>query len=238
MLRFVVRRCMLVLPSLLGLLVDHLPADPRGAVGSRRGDSGRRRDTRADRAPAPASTVSIARSGSSSSPMSARSPRSTSVRAPSRAGRSRSTSPSACRPPLMLTFCALAISVFVGVPLGVIAGLCCTMPGRTYLLRVFSVMGIAVAAFWFAIMLQLLLLDGAGLAALARRTLLHDVAAAEGHRLHGGRCADRRPLRRGGRRPAPSRPAGGDPVAGRARHHRALHAGRRARHAAAGFRLL
>jgi peptide/nickel transport system permease protein len=45
--------------------------------------------------------------------------------------------------------------VFIGVPLGVIAGLNHnTWPD--YALRVFSVLGIAVAAFWFAIMLQLL----------------------------------------------------------------------------------
>ncbi len=56
---------------------------------------------------------------------------------------------------LELTFCALALSVFIGVPLGVMAGLKHnTWPD--YLLRVFSVLGIAVAAFWFAIMLQLL----------------------------------------------------------------------------------
>jgi peptide/nickel transport system permease protein len=56
---------------------------------------------------------------------------------------------------LELTFAALAISVLVGLPLGVVAGLRHnTWPD--YLLRVFSVLGIAVAAFWVAIMLQLL----------------------------------------------------------------------------------
>jgi peptide/nickel transport system permease protein len=55
---------------------------------------------------------------------------------------------------LQLTFCALALSIFIGVPLGVVAGLHHnTWPD--YVLRVFSVLGIAVAAFWFAIMLQL-----------------------------------------------------------------------------------
>jgi peptide/nickel transport system permease protein len=56
---------------------------------------------------------------------------------------------------LELTFVSLALSVLVGVPLGVVAGLKHnTWPD--YLLRVFSVLGIAVAAFWVAIMLQLL----------------------------------------------------------------------------------
>jgi peptide/nickel transport system permease protein len=55
---------------------------------------------------------------------------------------------------LELTFAALALSIGIGVPLGVVAALKHnTWPD--YLLRVFSVMGIAVAAFWFAIMLQL-----------------------------------------------------------------------------------
>jgi len=55
---------------------------------------------------------------------------------------------------LELTFAALALSIGIGVPLGVVAALRHnTWPD--YLLRVFSVMGIAVAAFWFAIMLQL-----------------------------------------------------------------------------------
>ena len=55
---------------------------------------------------------------------------------------------------LELTFAALALSIGIGVPLGVVAALNHnTWPD--YLLRVFSVMGIAVAAFWFAIMLQL-----------------------------------------------------------------------------------
>jgi peptide/nickel transport system permease protein len=55
---------------------------------------------------------------------------------------------------LELTFAALFLSIFIGVPLGVVGALCHnTWPD--YLLRVFSVLGIAVAAFWFAIMLQL-----------------------------------------------------------------------------------
>lgn len=56
---------------------------------------------------------------------------------------------------LTLIFFSLAISVLVGVPLGVVAALNHNA-WPDYLLRVFSVLGIAVAAFWFAIMLQLL----------------------------------------------------------------------------------
>jgi len=47
------------------------------------------------------------------------------------------------------------ISVFVGVPLGVVGALNHNA-WPDYLLRVFSVLGIALAAFWVAIMLQLL----------------------------------------------------------------------------------
>ena len=55
---------------------------------------------------------------------------------------------------LELTFAALFLSILLGVPLGVVSALNHnTWPD--YLLRVFSVLGIAVAAFWFAIMLQL-----------------------------------------------------------------------------------
>ncbi len=55
---------------------------------------------------------------------------------------------------LTLTFSSLFLSIFIGVPLGVCAGLTHNR-WPDYLLRVFSVLGIAVAAFWFAIMLQL-----------------------------------------------------------------------------------
>ncbi len=56
---------------------------------------------------------------------------------------------------LELTFSALLIAVFLGVPLGVVAAVYHNR-WPDFLLRVFSVTGIAVAAFWFAIMLQLL----------------------------------------------------------------------------------
>src|SRR5260370_1519719 len=55
---------------------------------------------------------------------------------------------------LELTFAALALSIGIGVPLGVVSALKHNS-WPDYLLRVLSVMGIAVAAFWFAIMLQL-----------------------------------------------------------------------------------
>src|SRR5258708_8704381 len=56
--------------------------------------------------------------------------------------------------PLELSFAALALSIGIGVPLGVVSALKHNS-WPDYLLRVFSAMGIAVAAFWFAIMLQL-----------------------------------------------------------------------------------
>ena len=154
MLRFVVRRCMLVLPSLLGLLVVTfllirvVPSDPAMAMA---GDAATpeqierlRQQYGLDRPiweqfvsyVGKVATLDLGESAFSRRPV-----------AVDIAQRLPAT--------LILTFCALAISVFVGVPLGVVAGLSHnTWPD--YLLRVFSVLGIAVAAFWFAIMLQLL----------------------------------------------------------------------------------
>ena len=56
---------------------------------------------------------------------------------------------------LELTIAALLIATLLGVPLGVVAG---AYHNRwpDFLLRLFSITGLAVAAFWFAIMLQLL----------------------------------------------------------------------------------
>jgi peptide/nickel transport system permease protein len=56
---------------------------------------------------------------------------------------------------LELIVASLLLSVGLGVPLGVFAALRYN-EGPDYLLRVFSVLGVAVAAFWLAIMLQLL----------------------------------------------------------------------------------
>jgi peptide/nickel transport system permease protein len=154
MLRFVVRRCLLVLPSLLGLLVVTfllirvVPSDPAMAMA---GDAAtpeqieRLRQQYGLNRPiweqfvsyvAKVATLDLGESAFSRRPV-----------AVDIAQRLPAT--------LTLTFCALAISVFVGVPLGVVAGLSHNA-WPDYLMRVFSVMGIAVAAFWFAIMLQLL----------------------------------------------------------------------------------
>lgn len=56
---------------------------------------------------------------------------------------------------LELTFAALLIAIVFGIPLGVIAGVHHNR-WPDFALRLFSITGIAVAAFWFAIMLQLL----------------------------------------------------------------------------------
>jgi peptide/nickel transport system permease protein len=56
---------------------------------------------------------------------------------------------------LELIVASLILSVGIGVPLGVFSALRHN-EGPDYLLRVFSVLGVAVAAFWLAIMLQLL----------------------------------------------------------------------------------
>lgn len=56
---------------------------------------------------------------------------------------------------LELIVASLILSIGIGVPLGVFSALHHNQ-GTDYLLRVFSVLGVAVAAFWLAIMLQLL----------------------------------------------------------------------------------
>ena len=121
------------------------------------------------------------------------------------------------------------------MPLGVVAG---AHHNRwpDYVLRIFSVMGIAIAAFWFAIMLQLLFamelgwlpLRGDLTATMPRRPrvtgfMLIDSLLAG--RLDAFGDALRHLV-------LPARHA----LAGRPRDDRALHARRRARHAAEGFR--
>src|SRR5580658_10111452 len=56
---------------------------------------------------------------------------------------------------LELTFAALLLAIVVGIPLGVVAGVNHNR-WPDFVLRLFSITGIAIAAFWFAIMLQLL----------------------------------------------------------------------------------
>jgi len=56
---------------------------------------------------------------------------------------------------LELTFAALLIAIVGGIPLGVVAGINHNR-WPDFVLRLFTITGIAVAAFWFAIMLQLL----------------------------------------------------------------------------------
>jgi peptide/nickel transport system permease protein len=56
---------------------------------------------------------------------------------------------------LELTFAALLIAIVIGIPLGVIAGVNHNR-WPDFVLRLFSITGIAMATFWFAIMLQLL----------------------------------------------------------------------------------
>jgi peptide/nickel transport system permease protein len=56
---------------------------------------------------------------------------------------------------LELTFAALSLAILIGIPLGVTAGVNHNR-WPDFALRLFSITGVAVAAFWFAIMLQLL----------------------------------------------------------------------------------
>jgi len=154
MLRFVLRRCALVVPSLLGLLVitflliHAVPSDPAVAMA---GDAATpeqierlRRQYGLDQPIWAEFDVYIDKVAHLDFGESAFSRRPVALDIAQRLPAT-----------LELTFCALAISVFVGVPLGVVSALNHNA-WPDYLLRIFSVMGIALAAFWVAIMLQLL----------------------------------------------------------------------------------
>ncbi len=154
MLRFVLRRCALVVPSLLGLLVvtflliHAVPSDPAVAMA---GDAATpeqierlRRQYGLDQPIWAQFAVYIDKVAHLDFGESAFSRRPVALDIAQRLPAT-----------LELTFCALAISVFVGVPLGVVSALNHNA-WPDYLLRIFSVMGIALAAFWVAIMLQLL----------------------------------------------------------------------------------
>jgi peptide/nickel transport system permease protein len=154
MARFVLRRCALVLPSLLGLLVitflliHAVPSDPAAAMA---GD-----------AATPEQIARLRQQYGLDQPMW----RQFIVYIGKVAHLDFGESAFSHRPvatdifqrlpaTLELTFCALFLSIFIGVPLGVVSALNHNS-WPDYFLRVFSVLGIAVAAFWFAIMLQLL----------------------------------------------------------------------------------
>ena len=154
MLRFVLRRCGLALPSLFGLLVVTflmirlVPSDPAAAMA---GDAATpqqiallRHQYGFDRPILEQFAVyleKIARFDLGESAFSHR-PVALDI-----AQRLPAT--------LELIVASLLLSVGLGVPLGVFAALRYN-EGPDYLLRVFSVLGVAVAAFWLAIMLQLL----------------------------------------------------------------------------------
>jgi peptide/nickel transport system permease protein len=154
MLRFVLRRCALVLPSLLGLLVvtflliHAVPSDPAAALA---GDAATpeqiarlRHQYGFDRSLAEQFLVYLGRVAALDLGESAFSHRPVALDILQRLPAT-----------LELTFAALLLSVLLGVPLGVVAGLHHnTWPD--YVLRMLSVTGVAMAAFWFAIMLQLL----------------------------------------------------------------------------------
>ena len=154
MARFVLRRCALVLPSLLGLLIitflliHAVPSDPAAAMA---GD-----------AATPEQIARLRQQYGLDQPMW----RQFLVYIDKVAHLDFGESAFSHRPvaldifqrlpaTLELTFCSLVLSIGLGVPLGVVSALKHNA-WPDYLLRIFSVMGIAVAAFWFAIMLQLL----------------------------------------------------------------------------------
>jgi peptide/nickel transport system permease protein len=154
MIRFVLRRCALAVPSLLGLLIvtfllTHATAsDPAAALA---GDAATPEQIQRLRQQAGldrpvweqffAYTGKIARFEFGESAFSRRPvARDIAERLPAT---------------LTLTLSALTISIVLGVPLGVCAALKHN-EWPDYALRLFSVLGVAVAAFWVAIMLQIL----------------------------------------------------------------------------------
>jgi peptide/nickel transport system permease protein len=185
MARFLLRRCLLVVPSLLGLLVvtflliHAVPSDPAVSM------AGEGADARADRAPAPAvrprqadlgAVRRLCRQG-----RDARFRRTRLLAPPGRdrhpaapAGNAR-----AHLRALFLSICSACRSAW-SAP--------CHNTWPDYLLRVFSVLGIAVAAFWFAIMLQLFFAMDLGWLPLRGDPHLDHGATAAGDRLPRARC--------------------------------------------------
>ena len=154
MLRFVLRRCGLALPSLFGLLVltflmvRLVPSDPAAAMA---GDAATpqqiemlRHQYGFDRPIWDQFAVYVGKIARFDLGESAFSHRPVALDIAQRLPAT-----------LELIFASLLLSVGIGVPLGVVAALRHN-EGPDYLLRIVSVMGVAVAAFWLAIMLQLL----------------------------------------------------------------------------------
>jgi peptide/nickel transport system permease protein len=154
MLRFVLRRCGLVLPSLFGLLVVTflmirlVPSDPAAAMA---GDAATpeqiallRQKYGLDRPLWDQFVVYLGRIARLDLGESAFSHRPIALDIAQRLPAT-----------LELTFASLFLSVGLGVPIGVFAALRHNQ-WPDFLLRLFSVLGVAVATFWFAIMLQLL----------------------------------------------------------------------------------
>jgi peptide/nickel transport system permease protein len=154
MLRFTLRRCGLALPSLFGLLivtflmVRLVPSDPAAAMA---GDAATpaqiamlRHQYGFDRPIWEQFGVYLAKIAQLDLGESAFSHRPVALDIAQRLPAT-----------LELIIASLLLSVGFGVPLGVIAALRHN-EGPDYLLRVFSVLGVGVAAFWLAIMLQLL----------------------------------------------------------------------------------
>jgi peptide/nickel transport system permease protein len=153
-LRFVLRRCALAVPSLIGLLIltfvliRVVPSDPAAAMA---GDAATpaqiaqlRHEYGLDRPVWEQFFVYAGKAARLDFGESAFSHRPVSLDIAQRLPAT-----------LELTFAAMAISILLGVPLGVFAALRHNQ-WPDFVLRMVSVLGVAVAAFWVAIMLQLL----------------------------------------------------------------------------------
>ena len=121
MLRFVVRRLLLLVPILLGLSHPRLRLDscPAGLAG--RGAARRARDARDDRTASTTSTASTSRSTSSTGGTSTRPCTATSGPASRRPGRSRTSSSTASRRPSSSRWRRCSSRSSFGLPLGFFA---------------------------------------------------------------------------------------------------------------------
>ena len=154
MLRFVIRRILLVIPALLGLLiltfilVRIVPTDPSAALAGENATPAQIEEIRKqygfDRPLYEQFAIylgQVLRGDLGSSVYSNRPV----------AGDIARRLPAT----LELTFAALFLAAGIGIPLGVLAAVSHNS-GLDHVLRVFTVGGLAIASFWFAIMLQLL----------------------------------------------------------------------------------
>ena len=195
MLRFVLRRLLLVVPSLFGLLVltfvllRVLPNDPAAALAGENAT--------------PAQIAAIRKAYGFDEPIwkqfviylapgGAGRPRQLRLLAPPGRERHRAA---ACRPPSSSPSSALVFATLVGIPLGTLAAVWHNSLAFDHVMRIVTVGGLAIAAFWFAIILQLVFAMELDWLPLRGRLAVGIAAPPSAHRLLPRRQPPRRPAR-------------------------------------------